>query len=61
MADEVYTPEEVAEHLKVSRRAVLDLLRSGELAGIKVGKAWRISADDLAEFKKRAKGKRKED
>ncbi|MEM4625767.1 MAG: helix-turn-helix domain-containing protein [Candidatus Pacearchaeota archaeon] len=48
--DKLYTPEEVAEILKVSVITVKKWLRSGELKGIKVGKFWRIREEDLEEF-----------
>ncbi|MEM5816034.1 MAG: helix-turn-helix domain-containing protein [Candidatus Aenigmatarchaeota archaeon] len=48
--DKLYTPEEVAEILKVSVITVKKWLRSGELKGIKVGKLWRIREEDLQEF-----------
>jgi excisionase family DNA binding protein len=50
--DVYYTPEEVAELLRVKRKHVLDLLRSGRLKGVKVGKFWRIRKTDLQAFLK---------
>ena len=38
----VFTPEECAEVLKLTKRQVMDLLRSGELKGVKAGRHWRI-------------------
>jgi excisionase family DNA binding protein len=46
----VYTPEQVAEHLQVSLRTVMDYLRAGKLKGFKVGRLWRIKASDLQAF-----------
>src|SRR5438477_3207130 len=37
-----YTVEEAAELLRVSRQALLRLLRSGQTNAIKIGKQWRI-------------------
>lgn len=37
-----YTVEEVARLLRVSRQAVLRLLRSGQADGIKIGRQWRV-------------------
>ena len=48
--EELYTPAEVAAPLRVKERVVLELLRSGKLRGVKVGKAWRIRASDLEAF-----------
>lgn len=47
---QLYTPEEVAQILKVSRRAVQELLRRGELVGVKVGRYWRVSREALEEY-----------
>jgi excisionase family DNA binding protein len=46
----LYTPEEVAEKLKVKRRAVYQWLTVGKLAGMKVGQGWRITEEDLLAF-----------
>ena len=45
-----YTPKEVAEALKVKERVILDMLRKGQIRGVKVGKAWRIRESDLRAF-----------
>jgi len=50
----LYTPEEVAERLKVKRRAVYQWLISGRLTGMKVGQGWRITEEDLMVFMKRS-------
>jgi excisionase family DNA binding protein len=44
------TPEEVAARLKVKPRTVQEWLRSGRLAGLKLGKLWRIREYDLEAF-----------
>lgn len=49
----LYTPEEVAERLRVSRRAVYQWLTMGKLAGMKAGQGWRITEDALTDFMKR--------
>lgn len=49
-SNEFYTPEEISRLLKVSRRLVYQLLNSGELPGIKVGRHWRISHEALDEY-----------
>jgi excisionase family DNA binding protein len=46
----LYTPEEAAAQLKVTRRAVYKWLITGRLNGLRVGQHWRISEDDLISF-----------
>jgi excisionase family DNA binding protein len=41
---------EAAEHLRVSTRTVYELLESGKLRGFRIGRAWRISEDELRRF-----------
>lgn len=53
--DEFYTPEEVAEIFKISRRAVLDLIRSGKLKSVKIGvgkirNTYRIYKKEIDRF-----------
>ena len=45
--EKYYTPEEVAELLKVSRETVYNWLRAGKLKGAKVFNFWRISETEL--------------
>ncbi len=47
MAEDVYTPKEVAAKLKLSEKTVLDYLRERKLPGFKIGKHWRIRASEL--------------
>ena len=49
------TTQEVANILKVTVRTVYSLLESGELQGVKVGRVWRVSEDDLQAFIARQK------
>ena len=46
----IFTPEEIADELSVSRKSVYVWLQKGELAGFKVGKLWRITREDLENF-----------
>ena len=46
----LYTPEELAKRLKVSRRAVYQWLTKGKLVGMKAGQGWRITEEDLIAF-----------
>jgi len=57
MVEKYYTPEEVAELLKVSRETVYNWLRSGKLKGVKVFNFWRISESELNRL---LKGEKKE-
>jgi excisionase family DNA binding protein len=50
VTDELLTPQEVAERLKVKTRTVQEWLRTGRLAGLKLGKRWRIRESDLSAF-----------
>jgi len=49
----LYTPEEIADKLRVSRRSVYHWLTSGKLSGLKAGQYWRITEEDLIIFMKR--------
>ncbi len=49
MAD-IYTPEEIAEHLKAARRTVYRWIEKGELKSFRAGKLIRVSKEDLEEF-----------
>ena len=44
---ELLTVDEVMEILYLGRNTVYDLLRSGELKGIKFGKVWRIPKESI--------------
>jgi len=44
------TAEEAAESLKVGRCKVYDLIRSGELESIKIGRLRRIPVDSVRSF-----------
>ena len=48
--DKIFTPEEIAEHLKVSKRAVYAWISKEELKAFKAGNMWRITREDLEEF-----------
>ena len=41
------TPNEVAEHLRVSTMTVYRLIKSGDLRAARIGKSFRISEDDF--------------
>jgi excisionase family DNA binding protein len=46
----VFTPEQVANNLGLSRRTIVTWLQAGKLPGIKVGNRWRIKQEDLDKF-----------
>jgi excisionase family DNA binding protein len=48
--NEILTPEEVSDILKVPLFSVRKLLRDKEIPGKKVGKHWRIAKQDLEKF-----------
>ncbi len=46
----VYSVEEAAKILKTSRQQVRKMIQNEELPAVKVGREWRISAEQLQEF-----------
>jgi len=51
----LYSPEEIADRLKVTRRSVYHWLNSGKLNGLKAGQYWRIAEEDVMGFMKQQK------
>jgi excisionase family DNA binding protein len=49
-APQLLTPEDVAARLKMHPDHVRRLLRSGEIPGAKIGSAWRVSPERLAQW-----------
>lgn len=45
-----YTTDEVADFLKISRRTIYNLLEKGLLKGVKIGKTWRFSKQDIQDY-----------
>ncbi len=45
-----FTPEEVADSLKVTRRTVYNWLHSGALKGVKAGVSWRVAQSQIDAF-----------
>lgn len=41
---------QVAERLGVANALVYDLLRSGQLRGVRVGRLWRVPSEAVREF-----------
>lgn len=46
----LYTPEEIADCLKVTRRSVYEWLKHGRLKGLRAGQYWRVAESDLLAF-----------
>lgn len=50
-----YTPEEVANILKISRYTVYEMIKRGELSAYRIGRKLRIEASDIEKYKQLAK------
>ena len=51
MADiKVYTLNEVAEILKLSKRTLYNYINAGTLEAVKIGKYWRVKEEALEAF-----------
>lgn len=48
--DEILTPQEVAEYLKVPVKLVSHIAAKGDIDAFKIGKRWRIIKSDLVKF-----------
>lgn len=46
----VYTLEEVAEILQLTRRTLYNYIKDGKLKAVKIGKYWRVSEEVLQQF-----------
>jgi excisionase family DNA binding protein len=46
----LHTPEGAAEELALSRTKIFNLIKSGELRSVKIGRARRIPASALEEY-----------
>lgn len=51
----VWTPDEIAEYLKVDRAIVLEEFENGNLVGFKIGSEWRCLETDLMTYVSRGK------
>lgn len=56
MGDNAYTPEEVANILKISRYTVYELIKRGELTAYHIGRKVRVEPADLDRYIQNAKG-----
>ena len=50
MAEELYTPEEVATKLKLSKYTIYEMIKRGDLQAHRIGRGLRISAKQLEEY-----------
>jgi excisionase family DNA binding protein len=50
MDEQLYTPQEIADYLKVDIRTVYRWLREGEMSAIRFSREYRISESALREF-----------
>jgi len=48
ISTKVYTPEQVAEILQLSKNTVYDLINRGEIIAKRIGKVYRIPASSLS-------------
>ena len=46
----VYTLDEVAEVLKITRRTLYTYVKEGKLKAVKIGHEWRVSETALQDF-----------
>lgn len=46
----VYTLDEVADILKVTKRTLYNYIKAGTLHAVKMGKYWRVSEETLRGF-----------
>lgn len=50
-----YTVTTAAQHLIVSKDVIYSMIASGELPALRIGRQYRISAEDMERFEKRKK------
>ena len=50
MADRIYTLDEIAEMLHITRRTLYTYIKEGKLQAVKIGKYWRVSEANLQAF-----------
>lgn len=46
----VYTLDEIAELLHITKRTLYNYTKSGKLKAVKIGKYWRVTQDNLDAF-----------
>ena len=48
------TPDDIANYLAVTPQTVTNLIREGDLPGIKIGKQWRVDPDQFRRYLQRS-------
>jgi excisionase family DNA binding protein len=48
--ERLYSPEEVAEYLQITKQTVMDHIRDRKIRARKIGRFWRISESDLQTY-----------
>lgn len=48
ISTKVYTPEQVADILQLSKNTVYDLIQRGEIIAKKIGKVYRVPASSIS-------------
>lgn len=48
--EKVYTLEELAELLHVTRRSLYNYIKGGKLKAVKIGREWRVTEKQLEDF-----------
>ncbi|MCM1565600.1 MAG: helix-turn-helix transcriptional regulator [Dehalobacter sp.] len=56
LASTSYTPEEVAQKLKISKYTVYELIKRGDLAAYRVGRKVRVEDKDIEAYIQKSKG-----
>lgn len=46
----VYTLDEIADILKLTKRSLYTYVKNGKLKAVKVGKYWRVSEENFKDF-----------
>ncbi|MDD2370422.1 MAG: helix-turn-helix domain-containing protein [Firmicutes bacterium] len=54
--EDLYTPEEIANKLKITKYTVYEMIKRGDLDAHRLGKQLRISGDQFNQYLQRAKG-----
>ena len=49
----VYTLDEIAALLKITKRTIYNYIKGNKLKAVKVGKYWRVTEENLNDFLKR--------
>lgn len=48
--NKVFTLDELAEILTISKRSLYRFIKNGRLKGVRIGKAWRVTQAQLDDF-----------